>query len=197
MATTTLQPKPQKKQLITPYRLWIAFTGILVLIGLWGASQVLLNGLQVTGLNDHVPWGLWITQDLTSIGLGAGAFTLSAIVYLFRIKHFEPMARAAVFVGFLGYTSAMLALAMDIGRPDRFYHPLIYWNVHSVLWEITWCVILYSSILVLEFLPILFDNPFFDRWPWLGKISHILHKAAPAFAVGGLALSMLHHLESL
>jgi molybdopterin-containing oxidoreductase family membrane subunit len=192
MATTTMQPKVPTKQLITPWRLWIAFVSLMVLVGLWGMSQVVLKGLQVTGLNDQVPWGLWITQDLTSIGLGAGAFTLSAIVYLFRIKSFEPMARAAVFVGFLGYTSAMLALALDIGRPDRFYHPLIYWNVHSVLWEITWCVVLYSSILLLEFLPIIFANPFFERWPWLGNFSHLLHKAAPAFAFGGLALSLLH-----
>ena len=192
MAATTINVKTPKKPMLTSFRIWIVFISLMLLIGIWGASQVLLNGLQVTGLNDQVPWGLWITQDLTSIGLGAGAFTLSAIVYLFKIKRFEPMARAAVFVGFLGYTSAMLALAMDIGRPDRFYHPLIYWNIHSVLWEITWCVILYSSILVLEFLPILFANPFFKRWPWLGKISHLLHRAAPAFAVGGLALSMLH-----
>ena len=192
MATTTMQASTPRKPIITGWRLWIAFLCLMIFIGLLGASQVLLYGLQVTGLSDHVPWGLWITQDLTSIGLGAGAFTFSAIVYLFRIKRFEPMARVAVFVGFLGYTSAMLALAMDIGRPDRFYNPLIYWNVHSVLWEITWCVILYSTILLMEFLPILFDTPFFSRWPWLSKFGHILHRAAPIFAVGGLALSMLH-----
>ena len=192
MATTAMQRKSSDHGLITPWRIWIAFLVVLLAFGIWGAYQVLTNGLEVTGLNDRVPWGLWITQDLTSIGLGAGAFTLSAIVYLFRVKQFEPMTRAAVFVGFLGYTSAMLALAMDIGRPDRFYHPLIYWNVHSVLWEITWCVVLYSTILGLEFLPILFDNPFFSRWPILSKIGHVLHRAAPAFAVGGLALSMLH-----
>jgi molybdopterin-containing oxidoreductase family membrane subunit len=192
MATTTMQSSTPRKPLITAWRGWIIFLLMMILIGLWGALQVLLYGLQVTGLNDQVPWGLWITQDLTSIGLGAGAFTFSAIVYLFRIKRFEPMARVAVFVGFLGYTSAMLALAMDIGRPDRFYHPLLFWNVHSVLWEITWCVILYSTILVMEFLPILFETSFFSRWPWLGKLGHILHRAAPVFAVAGLALSMLH-----
>jgi Ni/Fe-hydrogenase subunit HybB-like protein len=192
MATTTMQANAPRKPLITPWRIWIIFVLMMILTGIWGALQVLVNGLQVTGLNDQVPWGLWITQDLTSIGLGAGAFTFSAIVYLFRIKRFEPMARVAVFVGFLGYTSAMLALAMDIGRPDRFYHPLIYWNVHSVLWEITWCVILYSTILVLEFLPILFETPFFSRWPWLRRVGHLLHRAAPVFAVFGLALSMLH-----
>jgi len=192
MATTTMQASTPRKPLITPWRLWIAFILMMIITGIWGAVQVLLHGLQVTGLNDQVPWGLWITQDLTSIGLGAGAFTFSAIVYLFRIKRFEPMARVAVYVGFLGYSSAMLALAMDIGRPDRFYHPLIYWNVHSVLWEITWCVILYSTILVMEFLPILFETPFFSRWPWLHKVGHWLHRAAPIFALLGLALSMLH-----
>ena len=183
-----MQASTPRKPLITPWRLWIAFILMMIITGIWGAAQVLLYGLQVTGLNDQVPWGLWITQDLTSIGLGAGAFTFSAIVYLFRIKRFEPMARVAVFVGFLGYSSAMLALAMDIGRPDRFYHPLIYWNVHSVLWEITWCVILYSTILVMEFLPILFETPFFSRWPWLHKVGHLLHRAAPIFALIGLAL---------
>jgi Ni/Fe-hydrogenase subunit HybB-like protein len=192
LATTTLQTSPPSRALITPWRLWMTFLTILLGIGLFGAVQVLLYGLQVTGLSDRVPWGLWITQDLTSIGLGAGAFTFSAIVYLFRIKRFEPLARVAVFVGFLGYTSAMLALAMDIGRPDRFYHPLIYWNVHSVLWEITWCVILYSIVLVLEFLPILFATPFFSRWPWLEKLSHILHLGSPVFAVIGMVLSLLH-----
>jgi molybdopterin-containing oxidoreductase family membrane subunit len=192
MTATTMQTTKRRKPLITPWRLWIALLVVMIAVGLWGAVQVLLYGLQVTGLSDQVPWGLWITQDLTSIGLGAGAFTFSAIVYLFRLKRFEPMARVAVFVGFLGYTSAMLALAMDIGRPDRFYHPLIYWNMHSVLWEITWCVILYSTVLLMELLPIVFDSPFFEDKPKWRLFGHILHKAAPVFAVIGLGLSMLH-----
>ncbi|MBC8508026.1 MAG: polysulfide reductase NrfD [Chloroflexi bacterium] len=171
---------------------WIVTTAGLFLIGVVAMAKVLIQGLSVTGLNDQVPWGLWITQDLSSIAMGAGAFSLSAIVYLFRIERFKPIARAAVFVGFLGYTSAMIALAMDIGRPDRFWHALVYWNVHSVLWEVTWCVVLYSTVLVLEFLPILFANPFFERWPWLGKFGHILHKASPVFAAIGLTLSLLH-----
>lgn len=35
----------------------------------------------------------------------------------------DKRARLAVYIGFLGYFSAMMALAMDIGRPDRFWHP--------------------------------------------------------------------------
>ena len=172
--------------------IWIGVLGVLLAVGIFGAIRVFAKGLYVTGLSDQVPWGLWITQDLSSIATGAGAFTFSAIVYLFRIKKYQPIARAAVFVGFLGYTSAMLALAIDIGRPDRFWHPLVYWNVHSVLWEITWCVILYSIVLVLEFLPILFENKYFDRWPKLRDYGKLIHKASPVFAGIGLVLSLLH-----
>jgi molybdopterin-containing oxidoreductase family membrane subunit len=175
-----------------PLGWWLLLLGGLLLLGLVGAIQTLLQGLQVTGLSDRVPWGLWITQDLSSIALGAGAFTFSAAVYLFRIKRLEPLARPAVFVGFLGYTSAMLALLMDIGRPDRFWHPLVFWNVHSVLWEITWCVVLYSAVLALEFLPVFFESRACARWPGLCKLGHTLHRGTPILAVLGMGLSLLH-----
>jgi molybdopterin-containing oxidoreductase family membrane subunit len=182
----------KKKRGIRPFHIWVASLGAMLAVGGWGIYQTLWYGLQVTNLTDRVPWGLWITHDLSAIALGAGAFTFSAVVYLFHIKRFEPVARMAVFVGFLGYTSAMLALAMDIGRPDRFWHPLVYWNVHSVLWEITLCVILYSTVLVIEFLPILFDSRLFDNRPKWRAFGHKLHKLTPVMAVMGLALSMLH-----
>ena len=189
MAVTQLA---EKKRVIRPFHIWVTSLAAMLAVGGWGIYQTLWNGLEVTNLTDQVPWGLWITHDLSAIALGAGAFTFSAVVYLFRIKRFEPVARMAVFVGFLGYTSAMLALAMDIGRPDRFWHPLVYWNVHSVLWEITLCVILYSTVLVIEVLPILFDSKLFDNRPRWRAFGHKLHKLTPFMALLGMALSMLH-----
>lgn len=182
----------ERSRVIPTLALWYVLLAVMIGVGIWGAAQVLLRGLVVTNLTDQVPWGLWITHDLSAIGLGAGAFTFSAIAYLFKFTQFKEIARAAVFVGFIGYTSAMIALAMDIGRPDRFWHPLVYWNVHSVLWEITWCVILYSTILFLEFLPVLLESKYFDRWPKLRGVGHYLHKLTPVFAVMGLTLSLLH-----
>ena len=105
--------------------IWYLFLLGMITIGLVAGVQVLLNGLRVTNLTDELPWGLWIVVDLSSIALGAGAFTLSAAVYVFGLKEYAAIARAAVFVGLLGYTSAMLALFLDIGRPDRFYHPIL------------------------------------------------------------------------
>ena len=190
MTTTTVTKKPTS---ITPgFLAWLGLVGIFLLIGLAAAGQVFWNGLVVTNMSDSVPWGLWITLDLSAIALGAGAFTLSAIVYIFGLEQFRPILRLAVFVGFIGYTVALLSLVMDIGRPDRFYHPWIYWNVHSVLWEITWCITIYLLILVLEFAPMVTEAKFFDRWPWIRSVAATLHKAAPAFAVLGLGISLLH-----
>jgi len=127
MTAAAVQTPPQPAARRFPaFQVWVASLAAVFIVGLVGMSQVLLNGLQVTALNDRVPWGLWITLDLSSIALGAGAFTFSAAVYLLRIKPLEVLARPAVYIGFMGYTSAMLALAMDIGRPDRFRHPLVF-----------------------------------------------------------------------
>jgi Ni/Fe-hydrogenase subunit HybB-like protein len=189
MATNVLR----RPSTINPgFLAWLAFIGVFLTIGIISAIQVFTHGLVVTNMSDTVPWGLWITIDLSSIALGAGAFTLSAVVYLFGLKRFQSIVRLAVFVGFIGYSSALLTLVMDIGRPDRFWHPWVYWNVHSVLWEITWCITIYLTIMILEFLPVIVENPFFNRWPWLRSGAHLLHKAAPAFALAGLLISLLH-----
>jgi len=162
MATSTA-PLSRRFPLSPRVGAWLAFLALSLLIGLTAAIFVFARGLTLTNLTNGVPWGLWITIDLSAIALGAGAFTLSAVVYLFGLKRLQPIVRLAVFVGFIGYTTALLTLVMDIGRPDRFWHPWVYWNIHSVLWEITWCITIYLMILMVEFLPVIAELKFFDR----------------------------------
>lgn len=193
MTTTTRRLSPAPARRWSPFGLWLLFLGLLMAVGAVSGLMVLVQGLGVTSLTDQVPWGLWITVDLTAIALGAGAFSLSTIAYIFGVQSFRQIARMAVFVGLAGYTSAMLALFMDIGRPDRFWHPTVYWNVHSVLWEITMCVILYSTVLVVEFAPVFLESEFArKRWPWGPKLGHTLHRLTPVVSVVGLGLSLLH-----
>ena len=177
----------------TAFQTWLAGLGLLIGVGVAGMIYVLINGLSTTNLTDLVPWGLWITIDLSSIALSAGAFLFCAAVYLIGIKELEPLARTAAYIGLIGYGMAMMCLLMDIGRPERFWHGFVFWNVHSVLWEVTMCVGLYFSVLVLENLPNL------ARWQWfrtkLPKLANRLdkmHHIAPYLAVAGLCLSMLH-----
>ncbi|MGE5124503.1 MAG: NrfD/PsrC family molybdoenzyme membrane anchor subunit [Acidobacteriaceae bacterium] len=171
---------------------WIGLLGLCILIGLVFAFEVFWNGLFITDMSDSVPWGLWITIDLSSIALGAGAFTLSAVVYLFGLKRFQSIIRLAVFVGFIGYTSALLTLIMDIGRPDRFWHPWVYWNVHSVLWEITMCITIYLAIMLVEFAPVIAESRLFSRYTWMRTAARYLHRLAPLLALLGLGISLLH-----
>lgn len=185
--------KLHSKLIITPWTLWLGVMGIILLSGLLAGILVFWKGLSTTNLTDLVPWGLWITIDLSSIALAAGAFSLCAAVHLFGLKRYEPIARTATFVGLIGYTMAMLALVLDIGRPDRFWKALVYWNPHSLLWEVTIAIMLYTTVLVFETMPI------FARLEWLRK--HFpkiaakmerIHHYAPILAIIGLGLSSLH-----
>ena len=181
------------KKLITPWTAWLAFLGMILLGGLAAGIMVFWEGLGITNLTDLVPWGLWITIDLSSIALGAGAFSLCAGVYLFGLKRYQPIARTATFVGLIGYTMATLALILDIGKPERFWHSLVYWNTHSLLWEVTMCVILYLTVLMLESLPIIANLEWLrKRFPRIASGMEHVHHYAPILAIVGLGLSSLH-----
>lgn len=181
------------KKIINPWTAWLAFLGVILLGGLAAGSLVFWKGLSITNLTDRVPWGLWITIDLSSIALGAGAFSLCAGVYLFGLKRYQPIARTATFVGLIGYTMATFALILDIGKPERFWHSMIYWNTHSLLWEVTMCVILYLTVLVFETMPILANLEWLrKRLPKLASMMERVHHYAPFLAILGLGLSSLH-----
>ena len=177
----------------TPWITWLSALGLLLAIGLTCGILIFWKGLSITNLTDLVPWGFWITLDLSSIALSAGAFSLCAAVYLAGLKRYEPVARTATFIGLIGYSMAMLSLMLDIGRPDRFWHALVYWNTHSLLWEVTMCVCLYLIVLVLEAMPILAKLEWLrKRFPKItAKMEHV-HHYAPYLAIAGLCLSMLH-----
>ncbi|HKJ39133.1 MAG TPA: NrfD/PsrC family molybdoenzyme membrane anchor subunit [Anaerolineales bacterium] len=183
----------RSKLVITPWMIWLGLMGIILLGGLVSGILVFWKGLGITNLTDHIPWGLWITIDLSSIALGAGAFSLCAGVYLFGLKRYQPIARTATFVGLIGYTMATLALILDIGKPERFWHSMVYWNVHSLLWEVTMCVILYLTVLVLEAMPIIANLEWLrKRFPKITALMSRVHHYAPILAIIGLGLSSLH-----
>jgi len=178
---------------ITPWSLWIGFLSLVIIAGVCAGLIVFWKGLVVTNLTDLVPWGLWITIDLSSIAVAAGAFSLCAGVYLIGLKRYHAIARTATFICLIGYTMALFSLLMDIGRPDRFWHALVYWNKHSLLWEVTMCVTLYLTVLLFESMPIFANLEWLQKkFPKLTAKMKGVHHYAPYLAVVGLGLSMLH-----
>ena len=181
--------QPLQKHL---FWVWVALLLIPISTGLFYGLKVLYQGLIATNLSDGAPWGLWIVFDLSFIALSAGAFSLSAICYLLGRESFQPLARVAVFIGVLGYSGALICLFIDIGRPDRFWHGWVFWNVHSMLWEVTMCITIYINVLLLEVFPMVVEHPIFNRFKWLQNFGHRIHRFAPILAILGLCVSLLH-----
>lgn len=125
---------------------------LLIAVGAVGAFLRLTQGLgATTGLNDSFPWGLWIAFDvMAGVALAAGGFTITAAVYIFGMKKYKPIVKPAVLTAFIGYLMVMVGLFLDIGKPTSFYHPIYMWQPASVLFEVVWCVLLYSAVLFFE-----------------------------------------------
>ena len=51
-----------------------------------------MYGQQIDGLRLLRPWGLWVAFYLFFLGLSAGAFLITIMTYVFRMKRFEPSA---------------------------------------------------------------------------------------------------------
>jgi len=140
-----------------------------------------------TNLSDEFPWGLWIGFDvLCGVALAAGGFTLAATVHIFNIEKYKPIVRPAILTAFLGYLLVVVALMFDLGRPYRIWHPLIMWNPHSVMFEVGWCVTLYSTVLSLEFAPVVFE-----RFGWRTPLRYVKAIMIP-LVIAGVILSTLH-----
>jgi len=139
---------------IKGYHNFLKFMIGLVVLGALASAVRFVLGLGVTtNLNDVYPWGLWISFDVvTAVPLAAGAFTLGAIVHCFHIKKLEPLVRPAIVTGFLGYSLVSVGLLLDLGQPQRCWHTMVYWNVHSPMFEVSMCIMAYTTVLFLEFL---------------------------------------------
>ena len=141
----------------------------------------------VTNLTDEFPWGLWIGFDiLCGVGLAAGGFTITAIVYLFHVKRFESIVRPTVLTAFLGYLLVVGALLVDLGRPWNLWRPIVLWNPSSVMFEISWCVMLYTTVLALEV-----SGMALERFGWTRALRVQRNLTIP-LVVAGVILSTLH-----
>ena len=143
-------------KLLTPFNMVLV-----LLMGLCGVSLVARFALGLgrsTGLSDTYPWGLWILFDLVWIAVAAGAFAMAGIIYLLQRKDLYGLGRSAVLMGLLSYSFVMVTLLADLGLPWQSYQLALQAPHHSAMFEVSWCVGLYVTILALEFLPVVLER---------------------------------------
>lgn len=176
---------PRFAMRLVPWLLLLAF-------GTYSIYLCLRYGLNQTNMDNRFAFGLWIFLDLTVIALGAGAFFTGFLLYLMKWKALKAVINSAVIIGFVCYSGAMLALAVDVGQPMRawftFWHP----NVHSMLTEVSFCITCYLTVLAIEYIPILLKNRKLKQIPSFLVFEFELHKVIPVLAAVGTLLSFFH-----
>jgi Ni/Fe-hydrogenase subunit HybB-like protein len=141
----------------------------------------------VTNLSDRFPWGLWVGFDvLCGVGLAAGGFAITTAVYVFNLKRFKPIVRPTVLTALLGYLLVAVGLMYDLGRPWNIWHPIVMWNPRSPMFEVSWCVMLYLTVLTLEF-----SGVVFERLQWR-RAASVQHAATVPLVIAGAIISTLH-----
>lgn len=172
----TFKMTPVRKVLIGLAAICLLVVGYRLAFGLGSA----------TNLNDQWPWGLWIGFDvLTGVALAGGGYSTALIVHILHRNQFQPLARSAILTSLLGYLLVMGGLFLDIGRWFNFWRPFVSWGYHSVLFEVFWCISLYTMIQLLEFGEIATERV-------LKPFHRIIKKLMPVLLIIGVLLPTLH-----
>ena len=198
------QPTQLKHKYFTP---WVIVISLIAVTGLVFLAIRYLFGLgAVTNLNQFFPWGIWIGLDVAAgVALAAGGFTTAALGHIWHRDKYEVLIRPALLTAMLGYTFVAMGVVTDIGRWYYVWHPLIMWNGNSALFEVGMCVMIYLSVLYIEFLPIVTER-FIGRVNLPGILSGLnklvdsflrlldrtLSKFMFVFIIAGVVLSCLH-----
>jgi len=172
--------------------LWRTIVTLIFAAGIYSMYARFALGFNVaTNLTDPQPWGLWVgLGTLCGVGLSAGGFAIAASVYLLGLERYRPILRTSVLISFLGYCTVCVGMMYELGLPWRIWHPIVMWNRHSVLFEVSWCVMLYTTVLALEFSPALLE-----RLPWVRLRETYLrwhHSILIALVLAGTLLSSMH-----
>jgi Ni/Fe-hydrogenase subunit HybB-like protein len=199
-----LKPAPIKVKFFTPI---VILLSVLAVNGLMFLAARFVFGIgSVTNLDNQHPWGIWIGLDVAlGVALAAGGFTTAALGHIMHREKYETIIRPALLTAMLGYTFVASSVLIDIGRWYSIWHPLVFWNGTSALFEVGICVMIYLTVLYIEFLPIVcerfmgkvnlpgllksFNKPIDNL---LRLLDRTLSKTMFLFIIAGVVLSCLH-----
>jgi len=123
---------------------------LFLLVGLVGWYDRLANGHLNMNYSSLVPWGLGVAAYIYFIGLSAGSFLISSLVYVFNVKRFERIGRLALFTAVITLLLALLTIWSDIGHMERFTNVFTSPNFRSPMAWMIWLYTAYFALVVAE-----------------------------------------------
>jgi Ni/Fe-hydrogenase subunit HybB-like protein len=114
------------------YHLWMAALTLIIAVGAYAYSIQLREGLIVTGMNDHVSWGLYISNFTFLVGLAAAAMMLVLPAYVLKDADFARAVLMAEAVAVSALVMCLLFVVVDVGNP------LAGWHLMPVIGTLNW-----------------------------------------------------------
>lgn len=142
----------------------------LTIAGLWGLGTAILAGHGALNTTQHIPWGLWVALYIFFLGLSAGSFLLSTLVYVFGVKRLEPAGPLALLQALGCLILGGVLIVMDLGHPARAYKVLTSFNPTSVM---SWMGVFYNVYVavILAELWLALRPRFAARTGWLRRVA--------------------------
>jgi Ni/Fe-hydrogenase subunit HybB-like protein len=199
-----INPVPVKRKFFTPGVIILCVLALNAIVFL--AIRFFFGIGAVTNLDNQYPWGIWIGIDVAAgVALAAGGFTTAALGHVMHREEYAAIIRPALLTAMLGYTFVAMGVLVDLGRWYYIYHPIYMWNGNSALFEVGICVMIYLTVLYIEFLPIVTER-FIGKVNLPGILSNLnklidkilrvldrgLAKTMFIFIIAGVVLSTLH-----
>lgn len=123
------------------YYAWMAVMTVIALIGLHAFSFQTVHGMGVTNMSDHVSWGIYIANLTYVVGLAAGGVMMVIPAYLYKNHDMHRVVLAGEFLAVASIVMALAFVAVDLGRPDRFWHIIpgigrFNWPMSMLTWDV-------------------------------------------------------------
>lgn len=123
-----------------PSKRWKFFALILVgLIGIGFYAFIMQNvkGHIITGMRDHVVWGVYIANFIFLLGISYACALISCVFHLARIEWGKPLMRILELIAFITLLIAPVYILLCIGRLDRLHFLFIHARIQSpIIWDV-------------------------------------------------------------
>ena len=131
------------------FRFLLTLSVVGLLAGSWGVYEIMRYGKNATALGSYVTWGLWVAVYLFFLGLTAGAFLITILTYVFRVKIFAPVGPLSAFTVLVALTCEVITISFDLGHMFRTYR---FFLTPSFTSMITWMVLFTNAMLLIYIL---------------------------------------------
>lgn len=127
--------------------------GAFVVAGVAAWIYQLINGLGVTGMNNGVSWGLYITCFMFFVGLSAGGLIVASSASVFHIAEYKKVALPAVICSTVCICLAGMFVLIDLGGIQRVWRIITGPNPTSVL---LWDMVVIACYLIINIVYLVF-----------------------------------------